>query len=203
MRTLASTVKTEKNKASNSPIFLYTIYNYDGANGNLYLAAYDTDVVFNAITYLKFPITHEAVNENSSGGIDTIKVSVANVNRIMQGYLEAVNFKGKQVDITTVFGGQLSNPSYKTVDTFYVDSYTADQAVVEFTLSSKFDVLDVNIPGRKFMRNFCQWKFKGTECGYSGGTTTCAKTKAACKALSNYVRFGGFPSVPQQQTYVQ
>ncbi len=203
MRSLASSVKTEKNKASNAPIFLYTIYNYDGAGGNLYLAAYDTDVVFNAITYLRFPITHESVSENSSGQIDTVTVTVANVNRVMQGYLEAVNFRGKQIDITTVFSGQLSNPSYKTVDTFFIDSYTADQSIVTFILSSKFDILDVNIPSRKFIRNFCGWKFKSTECGYSGGTTSCNKTKVACKALANYTRFGGFPSIPQQRTFVQ
>lgn len=204
MRSLNSVVVTEKNKPSNSPIFLYTIYDYNGLGGNLYFAGYDADVVFNAITYLRFPISHESVSENSSGQIDTVKVRVANVNRLIQGYLELVNFRGKQIDITTVFAGHLSNPSYKSVDTFYVDSYTADQSVVEFTLSSKFDILDVNIPQRKFMRNFCHWKFKSTECGYSGAETTCSKLKSDCKDVkNNFLRFGGFPSIPQQRTYVQ
>ena len=203
MKDLDPVVIAEKNKPANKPIFLYTIYDYDGASTNLYFAGFDVDVVFNGTTYIKFPIVHESVSENSTGQNDVVKVRVANVNRIIQGYLETNNLRGKKVDITTVFSDHLDNPAYKSVDTFYIDSYTADQNVVEFSLASKFDILDVTIPQRKFIRNFCGWKFKSTECGYAGATTTCNKTKVACKALANFQRFGGFPSIPQQRTYIQ
>jgi len=204
MRTIQTTVKTEKNKPFNRPIHLYTLYDFDGAGHNLNYAAYDQDVSFNSITFAKFPISHESVSENSSGQIDSVKIKVANVNRLIQGYLDQWNLRGKKVDIITVFADQLSNPLYKTIDTFYIDSYTADQNIVEFTLSSKFDVLDVNIPSRKFLRNFCQWKFKGVECGYGGAETSCTKIKNDCETVkNNLVRFGGFPSIPQQRTYVQ
>ena len=203
MKALNSNLISEKNKPENFPIFLYTLHDYDGIGTDLNFAAYDADVTFSGKTYYKAPIAHEAVAENSSGQIDAVKVRVANVNRVMQGYLEDHNLRGKQVDIILVFANKLSNPSYQATDTFYVDSYTADENIVEFTLTTKFDILDVNIPGRKFLRNFCQWKFKSTECGYSGATTTCNKTKVACKALANFSRFGGFPSIPQQRTYVQ
>lgn len=200
MKTLSSDVKSAKNAPSLKPIFLYVLHAFDGTN-NLYLASYDDDVVFDGITYQKFPISHEQTGENSTGAIDQIKVKVSNVNRLIQGYLETYNLKKKRLDIILVFADHLDNPANKITETFYIDSYTADQGCVEFTLSSKLDILDVNIPGRLFVRNYCQWKFKGTECGYVGALTTCNRLKADCKIRNNYIRFGGFPSIPQNRSY--
>jgi len=203
MKPLAPALISEKNKVKNAPIFLYTVHDYDGDGHNLNFAAYDVDVVFAGTTYTRFPIAHEAISENSNGQIDSLKIRVANVNRQIQGYLEIYDLRGKQVDIITVFSGYLNNAAYKAVDTFYIDSVTADQNAVEFAVSSKFDVLDVTIPQRKFIRSFCGWKFKGTECAYVGAATACNKTATVCRALGNYSRFGAFPSVPQQRTYIQ
>lgn len=203
MKELDPIITAEKNKETNRPIFLYTVYDIDGSGVNLNYAGYDVNLTFNGIEYLAFPISHEAIPENSSGQIDEVKVKISNASRLAQSYLELYDLRGKRVDIITVFSDKLSNPAYKAVDTFYVDSYTADQSVVEFSLSSKFDIMDVNIPQRKFMRNYCQWKFKSTECGYTGSEASCNKTFGRCKELSNRVRFGGFPSIPQQRTYVQ
>lgn len=202
MRNLTSTFITEKNKNQNRPIYLYTIYAYNGTD-NLYFAAYDTDVVFPAsggITYTAFPIVHEQVNENAEGQIDLVRLRVGNANRLLQGYLEANDFRGLKVDIALVFADQLASSSDKTVETFYVDSYTVTEEAGEFLLSSQFDVQDVEIPRRKFLRNYCQWRFKGTECGYSGSETACNKTKQDCKDVkNNFARFGGFPSIPQHR----
>ncbi len=202
VRTLDSVFVTEKNKAENQPIHLYTIYDYDGGSTNLYFAQYDIDVTFDGQTYTKFPIQHEPISENTSGEIDNVKITVANVSRAIQAYIEAYDWRNKKVDITTVFANQLSDADVKRVDTYYISSYVATDEAVEFTLTSKFNVLSVQLPLRNYMRNYCSWKFKGTECGYSGAETTCARTKVACKALNNYERFGGFPSVPMKRLYV-
>ncbi len=37
----------------------------------------------------------------------------------------------------------------------------------------------------------CPWVFRGTECGYTGGTTWCDKSPEHCAALGNYSQFGG------------
>ena len=203
MRALDPVVVAEKNKAENKPIFLYTLYDYDGLGNNLCYSGYDANVTFGGVEYQRFPIAHEAVSENANGQIDSVKIKVANVSRLMQTYLEQFDLRGKKIDITTVFADQLSNTAYKSVDSFYIDSYTADQNVVEFTLSSKFDIMDVHIPQRKYIRSYCQWKFKSTECGYAGSEAACNKTLGRCGELGNKLRFGGFPSIPQQRTYVQ
>ena len=101
-----------------------------------------------------------------------------------------------------VWLNQLSDPDAFMDDIFYIDSYTADQNNVEFTLTGKFDVLGVDLPARRYSRNYCAWKFKSAECGYSGVEITCNKTKQRCKQLNNYQRFGAFPSVPTRRIYV-
>ncbi len=200
-REIDETFKQEKAKQENRPVFLYIIEDYDGSN-DLYLAGYDEDVVYNAVTYIRFPITHEFIGENNQGQIDQVKVRLANVSRLIQLYLEQYDFRGKKVVIRTVWADQLADPDAYIDDIFYIDNYTADQNNVEFTLTSKFDVLGVDLPARRYARNYCGWKFKSNECGYAGAETSCDKTQARCKQLNNYQRFGAFPSVPTRRIYI-
>jgi lambda family phage minor tail protein L len=268
MYTLDSTFKSEKNKAANQPIYLYTIHDYDSlrisgiatststnhlvdteanfvvgdvgrtihntiddtyaiitainstiditlsknimANGetynletNLYLAEYDTDITYDGITYTRFPIKHDEIGENSQGEIDNFKVSVANVNRLIQGYLETYDLRGKKITITLVWANQLADIDANIKFIYYIDSYTASQDTVEFVLSSKYDILDLELPLGRYNRNYCRWKFKSIECGYSNGQSTCDKRKATCKTtMSNIARYGGFPSVPTHRIFV-
>ena len=200
MRTVNSTTKSEKNKSANQPIFLYTIYSYDGTN-NLNLAEYDTNITFNSITYTRFPITHDFIGENTAGETEQIVVKVANVSRLIQSYLELYDFRGKKVVIKMVWANQLADTSACINHTFYIDSYTADENNVQFKLTSKFNVVDLKLPGRKYSRNYCSWKFKSTECGYTSAESECNKTFARCQALNNRLRFGGFPSIPSRRIY--
>ncbi len=200
-RNIDSTFKAEKAKQENQPIFLYTIEDYDGVS-DLHLAGYDTDITYNSVLYSRFPISHEFVGENNQGQIDQVKVRLANVSRLIQSYLEQYDFRGKKVIIRMVWANQLADPDAYMDDAFYIDSYTADQSNVEFTLTSKFDVLGVDLPARRYARNYCNWKFKSPQCGYTGAETACDKTQQRCKELGNYQRFGAFPSVPTRRTYI-
>jgi len=200
-RDIDATFKQEKAKQENRPVFLYIIEDYDGSN-DLYLAGYDEDVIYNGVTYTRFPITHEFIGENNQGQIDQVKVRLANVSRLIQLYLEQYDFRGRKVIIRTVWADQLADPDAYIDDIFYVDNYTADQNNVEFTLTSKFDVLGMDLPARRYARNYCSWKFKSAECGYMGVELTCDKTKQRCKQLNNYQRYGAFPSVPTRRIYI-
>jgi len=196
-----NTFKTEKNKAENQPIYLYSIENYDGSN-DLNLAEYDTDITYDGVVYTKFPIKHDEIGENSQGEIDSIRVSVANINRVIQGYLESYDLRGKKVTITLVWANQLSDADANIKFIYYIDNYTANQSTVEFVLSSKYDIIDLTLPKGVYNRNYCRWKFKSTECGYTGAQTTCDKRKATCKdTMLNVARYGGFPSVPTSRLF--
>jgi lambda family phage minor tail protein L len=199
MYTLDSTSKSEKNKPANQPIYLYTIEDYDGSN-DLNLAEYDTDIVYptsGGITYTRFPIKHDGIPENSQGEIDTFRVSVANVNRVIQAYLEGYDLRGKKVTITLVWANQLADSDANIKFIYYIDNYSVTQDAVEFALSSKYDIIDLTLPAGTYNRNYCRWKFKSTECGYTTPQTTCDKRKTTCKnVMNNIARYGGFPSVP-------
>ena len=201
-RTTNAEFKDQKNSATNQPIYLYTIDDYDGSSNDLNFAEYDTDITYDGITYTRFPISHETISGNTEGSIDTVVVSVSNISRLIESYLEDYDLRGKKVTIKTVWANKLADASAYMDDIFYIDKYTASQDAVSFTLTSKFDLLSVQIPSRKYSRNYCSWVFKSTECGYAGGETTCSKTKQRCKVLANYTRFGGFPSIPTGRIYV-
>ena len=200
-RDVNTTFKNEKAKKENAPIFLYMLKEYDGVD-DLNFAGFDEDVTYNGTVYTRFPIKHEFVAENNQGQIDQVKITLANVSRLIEFYLEQYDFRGKKVIIRTVWANQLSDPDAYIDDVFYIDNYTADQSNVEFTLTGKFDVLGIDLPARRYARNYCVWKFKSAECGYAGAELTCDKTQQRCKQLDNYQRFGGFPSVPTRRIYI-
>lgn len=200
-RDVNATFRNEKAKKENAPIFLYMLKEYDGVD-DLNFAGFDEDVTYNGTVYTRFPIRHEFVAENNQGQIDQVKITLANVSRLIEFYLEQYDFRGKKVIIRTVWADQLSDPDAYIDDVFYIDNYTADQSNVEFTLTGKFDVLGIDLPARRYARNYCVWKFKSAECGYAGAELTCDKTQQRCKQLDNYQRFGGFPSVPTRRIYI-
>jgi len=201
MYTQDSTFKSEKNKSANQPIYLYSIENYDGST-DLNLAEWDTDITYDGVTYTKFPIKHDEISENSQGEIDMIRVTVANVNRVIQAYLEGYDLRGKKVTITLVWANQLNDTDANIKFIYYIDNYTATQDTVDFALSSKYDIIDLTLPNGIYNRNYCRWKYNSTECGHSGAPSTCDKRKDTCKTtMSNIARFGGFPSVPTGRLY--
>lgn len=200
MRDLDPASTTEKNAAVNKPLFLYTIHAYDGAQ-NLYFTEHSEDVTYDGITYSKFPIKHEFITENTQNQIDSVTLSIANVSRLIEAYLVNYDLRGKRVDIVQVWADKLDDTDANIPSSYYIDTYTATEETVTFTLTGKFDLLDVPLPGRTCLRNYCSWRFKSSECGYAGAETLCNKTLQKCRELSNQLRFGGFPSVPTNKIY--
>lgn len=200
-RDLDSDFVTEKNKVENIPIFLYEL-SYT-ASDVLYFAESDGDIVFDGQTYTAFPLTHDAIEENILGEVGSLKVSVANVSRVMQAYLETYDgFRGHSVVVKIVWSGLLAMMDAYIADTFYIDSVVATVEAVEFTLVTKLDLMQVELPARKFNRNFCSWIFRSDECGYTGTGDVCNRTFQRCKELENQLRFGGFPAVPDRRVYI-
>ena len=76
---------------------------------------------------------------------------------------------------------------------------------VTFELSSKFDLAGQKIPKRQVIANVCQWKYRSSECSYTGSNyfdvngnsvstlaeDVCGKRVASCK-----LRFGDTAELP-------
>jgi len=194
-RNITSDFRTQKDKKENQPIYLYEI---DGVpNDFKYLAEYDTDVVFSGHTYKKFPLKRSTITESRGGKVDTLRISISNVSREVQYYLENNDgLRGQKIRILQVWADHLDEPTNYIEDIFYIESTIAREHQAEFDLTSKFDVMEAVVPGRRLNRLYCQWIFKSSACGYSGAETSCKKTLDYCRTLNNQLRFGGFPGVP-------
>lgn len=172
-------------------------------------------VVWQGNTYQPFPVQASGF-EASSDRFARPKFAVANVTgiisaalkdfnqllgckftrkRTMVKYLDAVNFAGG-VNPTADSTQQLPPDVY-----FIAQKTKEDKYSVEFELSSAVDLQGVMIPRRQVVSNLCTFKYRGEECGYTGGAVAtsndqptadinadaCSKTVTGCK-----FRFGEF-----------
>lgn len=76
---------------------------------------------------------------------------------------------------------------------------------VTFELASKFDMAGMMLPKRQIIANICQWKYRSSECGYTGSNywntndqsvatlaaDQCGKRLSSCK-----LRFGATAELP-------
>ncbi len=203
--------KDKSRERSKQPIFLYTIYDYIGTSEDKCFAAYSEDVVFDSVTYEKFPITHDQITENTKGEIDTTKIQLSNVSRLIEYYLQNYDLRGKKVSIKMVYADMLDDPDAYIEFSNYIDSYSSNVHDVVFNLMSKFDILNLLLPSIVWMRDFCQWEFacpavrtlgRGAECGYTGAETSCNRTWQRCQELVNSSRFLGARGIPGRRGYV-
>lgn len=183
-------------------------------------------VVWQGNEYLPFPIQVTGFEYNGTGQLPRPKVVVANLTgvittlllelddllgakfirkRTLAKYLDAVNFGGgvnPSADATAEFAE----------DVYYVDRKASENRdLVEFELAASFDLQGIRLPRRQIIQNICPWRYRGSECGYTGsayfdandnrvGTLAqdvCGKRLASCKArFGEYAElpFGGFPA---------
>ena len=97
-------------------------------------------------------------------------------------------------------------------DVYFVDRKAMEtRDYVEFELASALDLAGVMLPRRQIVQNYCPWRYRGAECGYTGtnyfdandatvgsaGLDVCGKRLASCrKRFGNYgtLPYGGFPA---------
>ena len=195
-RTLDPDFITQKNAETNKPIHLYTVFNYDDASSDLTLCNDNANVTYDGVTYLRFVIEHESIDENVGGDIDAVELKIGNADRTISAYIQSYNWRGKKVSIKQVWRDELADTSAYDEDIYFIDNFTMDAGSVVFTLTSSFDIMEIQLPLRSYNRSYCPWVFKGTECKYAGGESECDRSWKRCGVLANRLNFGGMPSVP-------
>jgi lambda family phage minor tail protein L len=204
-------LKKKLRERQKKPIFLYTIYDYLGTGIDKHFAAYSQDVTFDGIKYDKFPITHDQITENTKGEIDSTKIQISNISRLIEYYLQNYDLRGKKVSIKLVDADLLDDPDAYIEFSNYIDSYTSNVKDVVFTLMSKYDILNLMLPSILWLRDYCQWEFaspairalgRGEECGYANSETECNRTWQRCQELGNSRRFLGARGIPGRRGYV-
>lgn len=196
-----------------------SIYNFHSGTNELSLP-----IVFDGVTYSMWPIEASGFELTSKGTLPTPSMRVANITgligslcndledlvgsklirrKVFAKYIDAVNFPGSI--------NPSADPSAKFPDeVWFVDRKTSENRIfVEFSLASAMDVEGVQLPRRQVIANSCTWKYRSSECGYTGtnyfdltdtpttsGNDACSKRLSACKLrFGTYAElpFGGFP----------
>lgn len=191
----------EKNKLYSSTPFviLVDLQVIDPTTGTtvttLYLARNNEDVVYGGNTYLKanFEFQYEA----TAGEFPSVSISVNDmtnaIQAIMQNYGGGV---GSTLTIYVVNTDQLDQPA-DNIEYFDVLGARAANYVVQWTLGGE-NILSRQFPKRKQFKNRCNWRYKGTECGYAGVLDSCDLSldgANGCSVHNNSANYGGFPGI--------
>lgn len=161
----------------------------------LHLARNVDPVSFNGQTYA--PASFDIELKSQAGEQQTISVSINDytlaVQQRMQNYGGGIGFN---VSIMVVNAGNLTQAP-EVIEYFQVVGAQTINYAVSFTLGAENNITKV-FPRRRQMKDFCQWRYKSTECGYAGALPNCDLSldgPNGCRAHGNVIHFGAFPGI--------
>jgi lambda family phage minor tail protein L len=201
MLKLSTIAKLEKNKLVSGGAMLILLEIAVTPSLILRLCANNEDVVWNGETWVAFPFALDNFKQTSGEEFPQLTVSVSNVTRVVESYLEqAGGGVGAAVRIMVVMSAHLEETAPVESEEFTVQSTAYDQEWVTFTLSGAVNLLR-RVPERRFLKNWCPFQYKGPECRATSALTDCDKSLKACQVRDNAVRFGGEPAIPMGGLY--
>jgi len=188
------------------------------------------EVVWAGNAYSRMPIESDGFEYNGQGQLPRPKLRVSNIMgtitsllltlpsglegakvtrlRTLARYIDGVNFPGG----TNPLGTPDPTAEFPR-EVYYIDRKSAEtRDVVEFELAAAFDLVGVRAPKRQCIANICQWRYRSTECGYTGTSyfnandqvvgslalDVCGKRVSSCKlrfGQTAELPFGSFPGV--------
>lgn len=192
---------------------------HSGKNGLL------QNIVWQGLTYFAYPVEVDGFELVGSGTIPRPTITLANTTGLITASMNNYKILGAKVTRRRTLVKYLDavnfpngvNPSAAPDQHFpdeiwYVDRKVKENKIaVTFELAAPWDVQGVKLPRRQCVANTCTWKYRGPECGYTGGpvadkndlTTSnpsldsCGKRLVSCKLRFgefNQLPFGGFPA---------
>ena len=187
---------------------------HNGANANV-----TGNIVWNGNSYVRLPIKAEGFEYSNTGTLPRPTLTISNLDGVMTTLLLLVNATtaGNDLGGATVKrirtlkkyldGEAAADPHAKFPDeVWYVDRKANESRdSVSFELASKFDLAGVMIPKRQIIANICQWRYRSTECGYTGSNYwnindqsvgTLAEDKCGKRLSSCKLRFGATAELP-------
>lgn len=157
---------------------------------------FDAGDGFGPQTYQPFAFDLDS-HTPSGAQLPTVQLKASNVNRMLQGIVEQYQgVVGAQANLyvlnTANPGGE---PDLSTQMQVLETHCTAEMVTFSLGASSPMRSL---FPRFTYRANFCMWKYKSTQCGYTGTLPTCTLTldgSNGCQAHDNQTRFGAFRGI--------
>lgn len=176
-----------------------------------------TKIQWQGRTYEPLPIVSTGYDKTTTGQIPQPSLTVANV---LGTFTEVINslddLVGAKITRRRTLAKYLdgepqADPSQEfPIDIFYIERKTEETiTTITWQLASVLDVEGVQVPRRVITQNFCQWRYRSSECGYVGGPVAdvndrptnnanldqCGKRLGSCQLRfpNQSLPFGGFP----------
>lgn len=195
-KTLPANVILEKNKvASQNPWLLLVDIDLNGTVARI--VNNNESVTFQGEVYTPLPFTIGVVQQGTDGKVPSVELQISNINKAILSYVEQyTGLVEATVVLYVVNAGYLTEDYSEMTMHFSIMKTSVSAEWISFTLGAP-SPLRRRYPQDKYIALYCNWVFKSRECNYSGGDTTCLKTKDACEAKGNLLRFGGFPGLKE------
>lgn len=202
MRTLASVIVTEKNKISPDragPWLWGFEANRDASNVIRYTSDVQ-DVTLAGLVFTRRALSVIPPETDAGGSTISFKVSIENVDRSLTAFVEAGELQGQPCALYRMHADHLSTLSSAVIFRARIIGITGDDTNLHFSCGL-YDLSGVQIPGGKYTRTRCRWKFsapgnRNDTCAYTGGLTTCDKSEAQCIIRGVRDRIGAFLGMP-------
>lgn len=176
-------------------------------------------VTWQGITYQPVPVESSGWEYKGSGTLPRPTMRVSNIGSIVSHITRPYNdlIGAKLVRRRTLAKYLDDQPTASDAEfqpeVYYVQRKVGENNVaIEFELNSVFDLEGMKIPRRRMLSNICLWRYRGPECGYTGGPVAdiwdnpttdpnndrCGKRLDSCKlrfGANSELPFGGFPGL--------
>jgi lambda family phage minor tail protein L len=196
---------------------IYRFCNWSQSNGN--------DITYDGNTYTALPMQASGFELNTSGQLERPSITFANVGlaitALTNDYSDLVGASVSRIRTLTTYldGAPGADPdAYWGPDTWLVEQKTNETKLsVTFQLVVPFDLEGRSLPGRRLLREQCQWIYRSNiGCHYDGGNywnendqvvaspglDKCGKRLSSCKlrfGSGSRLPFGGFPGLVDSQ----
>tara|TARA_Y100000593_G_scaffold14105_2_gene26586 strand:+ start:15894 stop:16787 length:894 start_codon:yes stop_codon:yes gene_type:complete len=187
------------------------------------------NIVYGGQTYSRQPVEASGFEYSNTGSLPRPTLTISNLDNTMTALLIVVN--------TTTVGNDLCGAEVRRIRTckkfldgqanadpnaqwpteiWYIDRKASENRnIVQFELASEIDKPGIKIPKRQMIGNICQWKYRSSECSYTGSNyfdvndnpesslanDRCGKKVSSCKKRfgeNGDLPYGSFPSAGRQ-----
>ena len=196
---------------------IYRFCNWSQTNGN--------DITYDSNTYTALPLQANGFELNTSGKLERPSIIFANVGlaitALTNTYADLVGASVSRIRTLTTYldGTPGADPdAYWGPDEWIVEQKSNETKLsVTFQLAVPFDLEGRSLPGRRLLREQCQWIYRSDiGCHYSGTNyfnandtqvfnpddDVCGKRLTSCKlrfGADTRLPFGGFPGLVDSQ----
>lgn len=135
--------------------------------------------------------------KHARGELPSVRLSMQDhsqaIQNLMQRYGGGVGFGIRML----IVNSEMLNEEPEIIETYTVVDASAENYVTSWSLGI-VDPGQLRFPRRTQRRDICQWRYKSTECGYTGALLDCDLTLQGdngCAHHQNERNFSGYPGL--------